>query len=236
MKKAKISDSEIRLIILLVSILMLAGSYFLGFRRFTAAAQELEAQNDVDQATVSSLESMVGRQAQVERETEELREEIANIVAKYPSDLTTEKAITIVQGLVDYSEAEIPNISFRMGTLLMQFKESIDTGSAAPAGYYSSLSMSYAATYDGMKRMIEYVNSMTDRSTVPSITATYNESTDMISGTFTMSMYYLQNTDREYEAPSGSGSGKGVDTIFGGGRGAGAPAVNEAGAEDETVE
>lgn len=237
MKKAKISDSEIRLIILLVSILMLAGAYFLGFSRFTAAAEELEKQNDVDQATVKTLEDMERRRTQVEQETESLRQEIADIVSKYPSDLTTEKVVTIIQNLVDYSEVEIPNISFSMNNLLMRFDMSEvagSNGSTTPTGYYSTVDMTYTATYDNLKRMVEYVNAAADRTTVPDISATYDVSTDMISGMVSLKMYYLMNTDKEYEAPSGNGGPKGVDSIFGGGAGVGAPAVNEA--EDETVE
>lgn len=221
MKKAKISDAELRMILILLALLLLAASYFFGYNRLMNEAAAQETQNNTDRTTVSQLESMVGRQAQVEQETIDLRQHILDVIAKYPSNLTTEKAIYIVQNMEDYSTVHIYNISFLMRTLLMNFSVANEATNIPPTGYYATLSMSYAATYDGLKNMIGFINSMEDRTTITAISSTYDQESDMLTGVMTINMYYLTDTGREYEEPDVGYHEKGVESIFGAGYGLG---------------
>lgn len=241
-KKKKISDSELRLILLLLSVLLLAAAYFLVYNRTVTAAQDLEAQNEIDQATVDRLEAMVAVRAQVEAETEQLRQNIKEIVAKYPSDLTTEKAISIVQNIENASGVEYPSVNFRMGNLLRDFSYPNEETNLIPTGYYAGLSMNYAVSYAGFKEMMTYIYGLRDRMTVPTVSMTYDHVTDMVSGSVTMNLYYLTNTGKEYNAPEINDIENGVDNIFGGAVGV-APVQEEetadeteADAETETAE
>lgn len=239
MKKAKLSDSEIKLILLLLALLMLAGAYFLGYRRSVAAAKVLEEQNITDQATVDRLESMKRRRAEVEAGTENLKKAIQDIIKKYPSNLTTEKAIAIVQDVEIYSPVLIPNISFQMNNLMMSFTQVSNEIPTPPAGYSATLSMNYSTTYESFKDMMRYIASQKDRMTVPSVALTYDPVTDLVSGSITFNLYYLRNTGKDYEPPVIFGVGKGVDSIFGSGDGVMTlPEESEenAAGEDEAVE
>ena len=220
MKKLKISDSELRMILILLALLLLAGAYFLGYSKLTASATELETQNDADQATVNTLENMARRQSQVIQDTEDLRQHIQDIVAKYPADLTTEKAIYIVQTMENQNEVSVSNISFQMGNLLMSFSQGLDDAQP-PTGYFSTLGMSYIATYEGFKDMIRFFNNMEDRTTITTINAAYDRTEDLVSGSFTVNMYYLTGTGKEYEMPYLGNFEKGIDCIFGAGYGLG---------------
>lgn len=239
MKKAKLSDSEIKLILLLLALLMLAGAYFLGYRRSVAAAKVLEEQNITDQATVDRLESMKRRRAEVEAGTENLKKAIQDIIKKYPADLTTEKAIAIVQDVEIYSPVLIPNISFQMNNLMMSFTQVSNEIPTPPAGYSATLSMSYSTTYESFKDMMRYIASQKDRMTVPAVALTYDPVTDLVSGSISFNLYYLRNTGKDYEPPVIFGVGKGVDSIFGSGDGVMTlPEESEenAAGEDEAVE
>lgn len=215
-KKKKISDSELRLLLLLLSIVLLAAAYFLVYNRSVTAANELEAQNEIDQATVDKLEAMVAVRAQVEAETEQLRQNIKDIVAKYPSDMTTEKAISIVQNIENDSGVDFPSISFRMGNLVKNFSYPNEETNLPPSGFYSGLSMNYNVNYAGFKEMMSYIYRLNDRMTAPTVSMTYDKVTDMVSGTITMNLYYLTNTGKEYIAPEIHGIENGVYNIFGG--------------------
>lgn len=219
MKKAKLSDSEIKLILLLFALLMLAGAYFLVYRKNITAAEALEEQNKVDQAAVDRLENMKRNRARVEAETENMKQAIQAIIEKYPSDLTTEKAIYIVQNIEYYSPVHITTINFRMDNLLMHFTQTSAEVPTPPTGYNAALGMSYEATYDGFKNMMRYIAALDDRMTVPSVSATYDPVTDLVSGTVTVNMFYLKDTGKEYVPPVIYGVDKGVDSIFGAGDG-----------------
>ena len=218
-KKKKISDSELRLLLLLLSVVLLAAAYFFVYDRNVKAAQELETQNEIDRATVTKLEGMVAVRAQVEEETEQLRQSIKEIVAMYPSDMTTEKAIDVLQNIENYTGMDVPNVSFMMNNLLMNFTYPSEETGIPPTGYYASMSMSYTASYANFKRMLDYIAALQDRMTAPTVAATYDQVTDMVSGSITMNLYYLTDTGKEYVAPVIPGIDKGVDSIFGAGDG-----------------
>lgn len=239
-KKRALTDSELRLILLLLAVLLLAAAYFLVYSKSVAAAQELEAQNAIDSATVKTLEAMIDRREQVEAETEALRQNVKDIVAKYPSDLTTEKAVVILQNMENTTGMEISSVSFLMGVLLMDFTIPSEETNVPPTGYYSALSMSYTASYDGYKQLLDYMSRLEDRTIAPTVSATYDRVSDMVSGSITVNMYYLMDTGREYETPVVTGIDKGVESIFGAGEGIteqtedGEDAEDTENAEDQT--
>lgn len=218
-KKKKISDSELRLILLLLSVVLLAAAYFFVYDRNVKAAQELEDQNKIDSETVARLEAMVAVRAQVEAETEQLRQNINDIVAKYPADMTTEKAITVLQNIEDYTGMDVPNVSFLINNLVMNFTYPSEETGVPPSGYYASLSMNYTASYAHFKNMLAYIASLQDRMTAPVVSVTYDQVTDMVSGSITMNLFYLRDTGKEYVAPVIPGIDKGVESIFGAGDG-----------------
>ena len=231
-KKIKLSDSEIRLILLLLAVVVLALGYFVGYNKTITMAEEIEAQNKIDDANVKKLEAMVSRQAEVEQDTVDRRQNIQDIIAKYPSDLTTEKIIWIVQDMEDNSGTMISNASFQLGTMLSAFTAVPgDTETVTPPmGLYAAMSMNYTASYDNYQQMVYYINSMKDRSTIPAISAAYDQTTDMVTGVMTVNMYYLTNTGKEYEAPDPGFHLKGVESIFGAGDGI---VIEENGEENE---
>lgn len=231
-KKKALSDSELRLILLLLAVLLLAAAYFLVYSKSVAAAQELEAQNEIDSATVRTLEAMIDRREQVEAETEALRQNVQDIIAKYPADLTTEKAIVILQDMENFTGMEVSSVSFLTGVLLMNFTNPAEETNIPPTGYYSALSMSYTASYDEYKQMLDYMSRLEDRMIAPTVSATYDRVVDMVSGSITVNMYYLTNTGKEYEVPVIHGIDKGVESIFGAGEGMAEQTEGEEDAED----
>ena len=171
---------------------------------------------------------MEQNRSQVEQETAEAYQRIDDIVAKYPSDLTQEKAISIVQELEDTTGVHISAAGFLMDDLIGEVSgTSIATGEADESavadvptadsniGYYAILTMNYQATYDGFKEMLDYVAALPDRANMPNVSAEYDEESGGVVGSITLHMYYLTNTDREYEAPEITGVDKGVFDIFG---------------------
>lgn len=235
MRKIKLSDSEIRLLLLFLAVLMFAGAYFLSFQKNMERAREIEVQNEEDRAFVELLESMVARRDEVEAQTEEYHQIISDIIAKYPSDVPEEKEIEIVQGIEDRTGVSVSSISFSMynevvnlasgawtmnaedenGTEDEEGVESQTVLAGVPSvGYRNTLGMNYTAEYSDLKEMVDYINGLSDRTTISAISASYDNGTGNISGSITVNMYYLTNTGREYVAPHIIGIGKGVPDIF----------------------
>lgn len=254
MGKKKLTDSEIRLLLVFLSALMLVAAYFLSFQKNMDLAQEMEARNEEDRDYIEMLESMISRRSQIEAQTEGYHQAIDEIIAKYPSELPTEKAIEIIHEMENRTGVQVNNISFSMENVVVglsgneaayaeekytdedyldeeyldeayldeaymeeEYTESAGGQEASAvsgsAGYRDTISMSYVAAYSDLKRMIAYVEGLSDRTTIPSITAAYDSGTDNISGSITINMFYLTKTEREYEEPVVPGR-KGVTNIF----------------------
>lgn len=115
MNKIKISDSDKRLLIIFFAIVLLACSYFFVFNKGMNKASELEAQNAEDRAKVQQMQQMEASLPQVKEKIENMKQTQADIIAKYPSDMTTEKAIESLQDYEDHSsDFHITDITFAM--------------------------------------------------------------------------------------------------------------------------
>lgn len=115
MNKIKISDSDKRLLIIFFAVVLLACSYFFVFNKGMNKASELEAQNAEDRAKVQQMQQMEASLPQVKEKIENMKQTQADIIAKYPSDMTTEKSIESLQDYEDHSsDFHITDITFAM--------------------------------------------------------------------------------------------------------------------------
>lgn len=195
MKQMGITDSEKKLLFVVLALALLAGSYFFGFKKLNEAAAVIEASNQRDEAFKNELESMVERQPQTIQETEGFKQTIKDVVAKYPADLPQEKVIHLIQISEETVGVDHASIGFSMDNLMMTF-----TGAEVnPVGYYASISLPYSATYEQVKTLLEYTADLDDRTTVPTINISFDTATGNLNGNINYRMYYLRNTDREYE-------------------------------------
>lgn len=258
-KKIEVSDSDKRLLFLLLALILIAGAYFLVFQKYTAKAAAMEETNAADREEVQKLENMAARENAVRQETDDLNRHIEEIIAKYPADVTTEKALAIVKDMEESTGIKITQTSFLMDNLVMNLSEgavadesvsadasaentdnadTVDaaaaesadgTNTAAPtegtalakddiAGYYAALTMNYEASYDDFKKMVAYIKTFEDRTTITAAASAYDSETGLLSGTLTVNMYYLTGTGKEYEAPQVDESNKGVNNLFGSSR------------------
>lgn len=208
MKQRKISDREMKLLLLLAALLLLAISYFGVFQHFSEEAEVLETANVEDAAALSKLQAMAAREEEVRQETEDMNRKREEIIAKYPVDVPQEKAIYLVQELENTSGAAVTSISFLMENAVAS------TLWQQPQGYYDSLAISYEASYDSLKKWVLAVEQHTDRMTIPSVTAAYDEETGNLKGVITVNMYYLTGTGKEYQPPVIDGVRKGTSDIF----------------------
>ena len=131
MNKIKISDSDKRLLIIFFAIVILACSYFFIFNKGMTKASELEAQNEQDSAKVQQMQQMEASLPQVKENIGNMKQTQADIIAKYPSDMTTEKTIESLQDYEDHSsDFHITDITFAMNMPLVGAADTTAAGSS----------------------------------------------------------------------------------------------------------
>jgi len=209
MDKLGITDREKKLLFIVMAILILVASYFLGFVKLNEKAAVIEESNEKDAATVAQLQSMFDRQEETKKETENYKKTIANIIEKYPVDVPQEKTIYLLKGMQDIVLLDMDNINFKMNNLMLPF-----SGENSPRGCYDDMTIHYNATYGQFKDLIQYVLDFADRTTIPRITANFDESTGYLEGNMTYRMYYLTNTEKEYVDVPPTGIELGLPNLF----------------------
>jgi Tfp pilus assembly protein PilO len=207
--KLSITDAEKRLLFIVLAMAILAASYFFGFTKLMDQAKAIESSNTQDEATVATLQDMVNRQAETQAETEGFKKSIKEIIAKYPVKIPQEKAIYLIQSMQDQVGIYVSSISFSMSNLVMNF-----SGEGAPSGRSADLGIAYTCTYPQFKEMLKYVSEFPDRTTMPSVSAAFDQATGLITGNLVYKMYYLTNTEKEYEEFPETGIESGVTSIF----------------------
>ncbi len=211
MKGLSITDSEKKLLFIVLSLGILAAAYFFGFTKLMDQASTIETSNQQDEALLTQLQGMVARQAETVAETEGFKQTIKDITKKYPSDLPQEKSIYLIQQTEDLVGVDYSSISFSMNNVV----STITDGDKTITGKYAALSLPYKATYAQLKSLLEYTADMKeDRTTIPNITIAFDSETGGLNGTITYRMYYLTNTDRAYEEFPETGIPAGLPDIF----------------------
>ncbi|MCD7708711.1 MAG: hypothetical protein LUI02_02425 [Clostridiales bacterium] len=224
----KLSDSDKRLIIILLSIVLVVVVYFLVFARGMNKASEIEAQNEEDQQTLQSLQDMVARAPQIQEQTEEMNAERDEIISHYPASVRTEDVIRNILDMEDETNIETSEVSFSTGNAMSttiaaatsstddsEDGEGASTAQSKIYGYYTTASVRYAGGYEDLKSVLSYIADLNDRTTISSVSAAYDSTTGQLAGTMTINMYYMLGTDAEYEEPEFGTIDTGVENIFG---------------------
>lgn len=211
MKGLTITDSEKKLLFIVLALLILVLSYFFGFTKLMDEASTIELKNEQDASLLAQLQNMVARQAETVAETEKFKQTIKDVIAKYPVDLPQEKIIYLMQLSEDTVGVDYSSISFSMDNSVMTIQGEDETQYAM----YASVSVPYKATYEQVKQLLEYTAAMTeDRTVIPSMNISYDTETGALTGSITYRMYYLRNTDRKYEQFPETGIESGMPDIF----------------------
>lgn len=226
----KISESDKKLLVVFLAICILAASYFFVFDKGMTKAQEIETENEQKEQKVLQLQSKIARENEIRKETEELKEKQEQIKNKYPIDVTEEKVMSIIRDIEKKMDFKVSQITFIKGNSLTEQQQTQATESAEASessstdaaskesmmtGKYMSATVSYKASYRGLKMINQYVNKNSDRITIPAVSAAFDSETGKLSGTLTMNFYYLPVDGKEYEEPEVSGVTDGVKNIFG---------------------
>ena len=223
----KISESDKKLLVIFLAVCLLAASYFFVFNKGMTKAQDIEAKNEQKEQKVLQLESKIAREKEIVKETKELKEKEKQIKNKYPVDVTEEKAMSIIRDIEKKMDFRANQISFVKGNSAGgqeqveaanssedNSTEETNTSNTAE-GKYMAVTMSYKASYSGLKRLNQYVNKNSDRMTIPAISTTFDSETGKLTGTLSLNFYYLPTYGKTYEQPDVAGVSDGVKNIFG---------------------
>ena len=239
----EISARDKKLLVYLIAISIIAGSYFF-------VAKPLLDKQAILNEEISELQQKVTHYTDIYNNMDNYESQIAEAQTKYNETcnklfggLNQDNTIMMVKDLENTTDVWIARLSFTEENVV--FGEEIaeataegdvaadatgevatndateaatdDGGEAAPAsiqGVRQDLNIDYAASYDNFKRFIEYIENHDERLFISSINATYSVDSGLVGGSMVLSQYAILGTDKEYKAPEINNVTLGTDTIF----------------------
>ena len=237
----EISARDKKLLVYLIAISIIAGSYFF-------VAKPLLDKQEALTTEINELQQRVTHYTDIYNNMESYESKIAEAQTKYNETcnklfggLNQDNTIMMVKDLEDTTDVWIARLSFQeeevvFGEAAAEGEAADGTGdvaatdatdgtaaeggeaeAAGPAsiqGVRQDLNIDYAASYDNFKRFIEYIQNYDERLFISSINATYSVDSGLVGGSIVLSQYAILGTDKEYKAPEISNVQLGTDTIF----------------------
>lgn len=90
----------------------------------------------------------------------------------------------------------------------------IDTATTM-IGTESTITMNFTTSYDGFKKLVDYINHYPDKTEIDSVSVSKDSTTGLLSGSLVLKRYALTGTGKVYVAPVIDNISIGTDNIFG---------------------
>ncbi len=218
----KVSERDKKLLIVVMAVLIMALAYFFGYSNLSAQVDELSTKKTSLETTKRDLKEKNANKQKYINDTDKLSKACTVLIDKYDSTTSQPNAIEFFNKTEDVTGVWVKSLSLSPATVLYKFGQIASSNvngtssyTSNLVGYKSSINISYEGDYSQWKNFVKYINTYASKSTIDSLTATYNDSTGVVSGTASISLYAIQGGDRKATEPKFDVK-TGTDNIFSG--------------------
>lgn len=214
-KLKQIPQKQLKLILILVTLIIVVCSYYFGYQKYSSMAEVLDKENKVLITNRNELQEKNRNKDVYINEINEMKDKVAALLNAFPSGLTQDKIIMFIYDLANNTGVELTSIN--LGDTEPFYPTSgpdiADIGELM--GYRAKVTLSYSSTYEDLKKWVSYIHDYDERMNIPTFNAAFNHTTGKLSGTMTIDMYALSGTGKEFVDPVIDGLPLGTDNIFG---------------------
>jgi len=193
------------LLYFLIAFLLIIGSYFLGYKNLVEATENSEREYAVLNRQYNEL---YGKHNNIDTyviDAAKFERYYKSVLATYPAGNTQEYLIMFLKKVEDETGIWFSQTSLNEGTdvyTLGDYASSnpSDTSYKIGTGLTANrtiISLTYEATYDELKKFISYIENYKEVYTIDSISFSYKDEEQKISGTIQLSQYAVLG-DREF--------------------------------------
>ena len=216
----KISKRDQGLLLILLGIVVLLAGYLGVYKNFSEKADNLSAENQALAPRLRELEDHYSNIPVYEEDIKEISEQVERDIKAFPSDVRPEDLIVYGDRLEKELGLTASQMSFSPPELVSQFSvpqknESGEIAFLPYAALSTNMSISVNMSYKQMLDFVDYVYKKSKRTTLDSISVSYNSETGGLAGTAVMTKYFMSGSEYEYEPTKLPEYKKGVDNPFG---------------------
>ncbi|MBE5955536.1 MAG: hypothetical protein E7253_03695 [Lachnospiraceae bacterium] len=215
-----ISQRDKGLLLILAAVLLVAASYFFAFKPLGEKKEVLKAELATLEAREAELEELEANMDFYKEEIVRLTKEEEKLVEEFPANIKPESEIMYAVELENTVDVKFSALNY--GDPINMFTsaapEASEENTESVGGYTAyclPMTMSYEASYRGLKDTILHTNEHANRMVIDELTASFDGSSGELSGTMMLNQYYVEGTDRTYTEPYVPTRPIGVSDIFG---------------------
>ena len=205
----KISERDKKLLVVVLAVLIMALAYFFGFQNLSDQVDTLSTKKTTLETTQRDLKEKNNNKDKYISDTSKYEKEYNTLITKYDSGSTQPNTINYFIKTESVTGTWVRSLALSPTTVLYKFGQvssSNVNGSSSYSsnlvGYKSLISIAYEGDYSQWKNFIKYINTYANKSTIESLSASYNESTGTVSGAASIALYSIEGGDRKFTEPS----------------------------------
>ncbi len=208
--KLAISDRDKKLLVYVFAILIVFLAYFVGYQKLSADLETSQKQVVELTKKKKDLTAKNNNRAQYESDTANYKNENVKLLDEFGTGLSQPEAIAFLNKVENITGVWIKSVSFAQPTAIYTFGAKASSNPSATdktayntdmVGYKTTLNLAYEGDYEQWNTLMSYINTYQTKNTIDSISASYSETSDTVSGAITVSMYYITGKDREFTEP-----------------------------------
>ena len=220
----KITDRDKKILCVVGAAIIIFCAYYFGCRILINKTQETTETISTLNKEHNALNLMLANAKKYSTDTESYNSKYDEILNKYDSGNTQEYSIMLLKEIEDRTGAWISQAGLAQTEEIYTFGEVTTSNPYAEEGskvYHSdyvgnktTLTLTYQATYDQFKDMINYINGYKYKFTIDSISMSYTAETDCVSGSLVLTQYAITGGDRKFNNVNITNVLNGTDNIF----------------------
>ena len=221
--KLAISERDKFLLCLIGSLLLVFLAYYFGFRNFTEKTDALESEINTLQVKYDDLKDKADNSAQYKQDTENYNILFDGGLAVYDSGFSQKASLMFTTELEAQPGVWVKTVSMPDATLVYTFGNVTSSNPSANGakvystdmqGYKKTVTYSYECDYDTFKDLLAYILDYDTVYTIDTVSCSYNEDDELMSGNITISQYAITGSDREYYEPEIDSIDLGTENLF----------------------
>ncbi len=205
--KLGISERDKFLLCLLGSVLVVFLAYYFGFRNYTDKTEALETEINSLKVKYDDLRDKANNAQKYKDDTENYNILFDSGLSLYDSGFSQKATLMFTTELENELDVWLRTVSMPDAALIYTFGNVTSSNPSASGasvystdmqGYRKTVTYSYECDYDTFKDLLAYILDYDTVYTIDSVSCSYNEEEELMSGNITISQYAITGSDREY--------------------------------------
>lgn len=221
--KLAISERDKFLLCLVGSLLLVFLSYYFGFRNFSDKTSALESEISTLQVKYNDLKDKSDNIPKYKQDTENYNRIFEGGLAGYDSGFSQKATLMFTTELEAQLGVWVRTVSMPDAALVYTFGNVVSSNPSANGakvystdmkGYKKTVTYSYECDYDTFKELLAYILDYDTVYTIDTVSCSYNEDDELMSGNITISQYAITGSDRDYYESDIDSIDLGTENLF----------------------